>query len=309
MQGRPADFSGAVGQFQVASELAPTTGAVGDPLTFKLTVTGKGNLSRVNADVLHDSPRWRVYRADSKVTADDDSGTQGFKTMTQPVVPLQPGLLTIPALSFSYFDPEAARYVTRETQPISARITPGAGPSQAATAQPGGPPGSASADALAPDIPVFGAHTPTLEPLVWRPWFVPGALAPIALMMAAVILIRRHQRRSGDPALVLHAARLAAVKINLESMSSALSRGDSVAFFTAARHALQERLADIWQVPAESVDQQLVAARLPQDSVELQAIFAMAEKATYGAVALSAQALQQWQRRIFEQMDRLDAIT
>ena len=64
---------------------------------------------------LHDSAQWRVYHAESKVTADDDSGLQGFKTFTQPVVPLQAGQLTLPRLSFSYFDPEAERYVTRET--------------------------------------------------------------------------------------------------------------------------------------------------------------------------------------------------
>jgi hypothetical protein len=156
---------------------------------------------------------------------------------------------------------------------------------------------------------VSNAQASTLEPVVWRPWWVGAALTPIALMMAALLLIRRHQRRSGDPALMLHSARLAAVKINLESMSGALSRGDSVAFFTAARRALQERLADLWQVPAESVDQQLVAAQMSQESVELQAIFAMAEKATYGGVGLTQQALQEWQRRILEQMDRLDAVT
>src|ERR1700733_9745147 len=79
VDGRPADFAGAVGQFQVASELLPAGGAVGDPLTFKFTVTGKGNLSRVSSDALHDSAQWRVYRTDSKVTADDDAGLQGFK--------------------------------------------------------------------------------------------------------------------------------------------------------------------------------------------------------------------------------------
>jgi hypothetical protein len=109
--------------------------------------------------------------------------------------------------------------------------------------------------------------------------------------------------------LLLHAARLAAVKINIESMAAALNRGDSPAFFTAARHALQERLADLWQVPAESVDQRLVAARVPgEDGAQLRAIFAMAEMATYAAENPGPQALQEWQRRVLTQMDRLEAI-
>ena len=313
--GRPANFSGAVGQFQVVSDLAPATGSVGDPLTFKMTVTGKGNLSRVTSDALHDSALWRVYRTESKVTADDETGLQGFKTFSQPVVPLQAGQLTLPALSFSYFDPEAGRYETRETRPINVTVTPGAGSTQVASslhagAAPIGDADNGAGDALAPDVLVRGGFAATLEPLVWRPWFIAAAVAPVALMLCAVMLIRRRQLRSGDPALMLHAARLAAVKINLEAMSAALNRDDSVAFFTAARHALQEKLADLWQVPAESVDPQRLAERLPAaEGAELQAIFAMADQATYGGASAGAATLQQWQRRVLEQMDRLEAIT
>ena len=314
-EGRPANFSGAVGQFQVVSDLAPATGSVGDPLTFKMTVTGKGNLSRVTSDALHDSALWRVYRTESKVTTDDETGLQGFKTFSQPVVPLQAGQLTLPALSFSYFDPEAGRYETRETRPINVTVTPGVGSTQVASSlRPGAAPiggaDNGAGDALAPDVLVRGGFAATLEPVVWRPWFIAAAVTPVALMFCAVMLIRRRQLRSGDPALMLHAARLAAVKINLEAMAVALNRGDSVAFFTAARHALQEKLADLWQVPAESVDPQRLAERLPAAAgAELQAIFAMADQATYGGASAGPVTLQQWQRRVLEQMDRLEAIT
>ena len=310
--GRPADFSGAVGQFQLASELAPATGSVGDPLTFKLTITGRGNLSRVSADVLHESSQWRVYRTDSKVTADDDSGLQGFKTFTQPVVPLQAGQLTLPALSFSYFDPDAERYETRATQPISVRVTPGAAAAQVAAtlgaggAAEAGTPGAAG-DALVADVLPGGRSKATLEPLVWRPWFAGSVLTPIALMLCAVTLIRRQQLRAGDPVLRQHAARLAAVRINLEAMDSALQRADPAAFFTAARRALQEKLADLWQMPAESVDPQQLAERMPAaQAAPLQAIFAMAEKAAYAGESPDAPALQAWQRRVLEQMRQLE---
>jgi len=314
IDGRPADFSGAVGQFEVATTLAPAGGAVGDPLTFKLTVTGKGNLSRVSSEGLHDSTEWRVYRPEAKQTADDETGLQGLKTFSQPVVPLLTGQLTLPGLSFSYFDPEAARYVTRATPPIRVTVTPGAlsnqvAPTLQAAAPRDGAGSAAGADALAVDVAATGGYAATLEPLIWRPWFLGATVTPIALMLAAVTLIRRHQLRSSDPALVLHAARLAAVRINLESMSAALKRGDTPAFFSAARHALQERLADLWQVPAESVDRQLVARQLPEADAELQAILTMAEKATYAGESLSAKALQEWQRRVLAQMDRLEAIT
>lgn len=315
VDGRPADFSGAVGHFQLATELAPAAGTVGDPLTFKLVVTGKGNLARVSSDAQHESAQWRVYRAESKVTSDDDTGYQGFKTFTQPVVPLQAGQLTLPGLSFSYFDPETGRYVSQATEPIKVSVTPGAAGAQvASTLQAAAPRGAAaagaSADSLAPDVAVTRERTATLAPLVWRPWFAGAAFAPFVLMLAAVTLIRRQQLRASDPALMLHSARLAGVKINLESMAAAMHRGDSAAFFTAARHALQEHLADVWQVPAESVDQQQVAQKLPgEEGAELRAIFAMAERATYAGESAETATLQTWQRRVLAEMDRLQAVT
>jgi hypothetical protein len=52
-----------------------------------------------------------------------------------------------------------------------------------------------------------------------------------------------------------------------------------------------------------------VAERLPQqEGAQLRAIFAMAEKATYAGESPGAQALQEWQRRVLEQMDRLEAV-
>ncbi len=52
----------------------------------------------------------------------------------------------------------------------------------------------------------------------------------------------------------------------------------------------------------------MVAERLPQqEGAQLRAIFAMAEKATYAGENPGAQALAAWQRRVLEQMDRLEA--
>ena len=46
-QGRPADFSGAVGQFEVSNEVSAKNGTTGDPLTLKIKIEGRGNFDRV----------------------------------------------------------------------------------------------------------------------------------------------------------------------------------------------------------------------------------------------------------------------
>ena len=48
-EGRPPDFSGAVGTFKIASDLSSSAAAAGDPLTLRLQVTGSGNFDRVDS--------------------------------------------------------------------------------------------------------------------------------------------------------------------------------------------------------------------------------------------------------------------
>jgi len=50
--GRPAGFSGAVGKFEVGSELSAAKCTAGDPLTLRLEVTGTGSFDRVNSPML-----------------------------------------------------------------------------------------------------------------------------------------------------------------------------------------------------------------------------------------------------------------
>ena len=48
-EGRPPDFSGAVGTFKIASDLSSAAAAAGEPLTLRLHVTGSGNFDRVDS--------------------------------------------------------------------------------------------------------------------------------------------------------------------------------------------------------------------------------------------------------------------
>ncbi|MEA3132244.1 MAG: hypothetical protein QOG17_90, partial [Gammaproteobacteria bacterium] len=51
-EGRPPNYSGAVGSFKIASDISSTTAAAGDPLTLRMHVTGSGNFDRVDSAML-----------------------------------------------------------------------------------------------------------------------------------------------------------------------------------------------------------------------------------------------------------------
>jgi hypothetical protein len=125
-QDHPEGFSGAVGTFRVSSELSTATATVGDPITLRLQVTGAGNFDRVNTPMLGSVDHWKTYAPSSSFTAADNAGYHGRKVFEQPLIAAQPGNETLPGMAFSYFDPEAGRYETVRTAPLSVAVSPAA---------------------------------------------------------------------------------------------------------------------------------------------------------------------------------------
>lgn len=120
--GRPAGFSGAVGQFQLEADVQPRKGAVGDPITITSKVKGRGDFDRLAAPVLESNEGLREYPASSKFLADDDLGLSGSGTFEQVVIP-EKKVPSIPGMEFSYFDPVEGKYQTLRTPPVLVQLT------------------------------------------------------------------------------------------------------------------------------------------------------------------------------------------
>ncbi|HZC36352.1 MAG TPA: BatD family protein [Chthoniobacterales bacterium] len=114
--GRPANFSGAVGAFTMSSSIQPTHAGVGDPLDMQIQIAGNGNFDRVQAPTLATTSVWHVHQVTSEVEMQDDVGLNAIKTFHYPLVANTP-VRESPAASFSYFDPEQEKYVTLTVEP------------------------------------------------------------------------------------------------------------------------------------------------------------------------------------------------
>jgi hypothetical protein len=127
----PPSFSGAIGNFTMATDANPKTVQAGDPITVTTTISGRGNFDRVNAPIVEDEHGWHKYPPSSKFKQDDEvgiSGTKTFETVLSPNEKKQ----TLPLLAFSYFDPVKAQYVTLHSEPIPISVQGGAAPTVAA---------------------------------------------------------------------------------------------------------------------------------------------------------------------------------
>lgn len=119
--GKPADFSGAVGNFQFSAEGSPKQVKIGDPVTMKLRVTGHGNFDRVTPPQISDNAGWRAYPPSSTFQADDPVNYGGTKTFEMAVIP-EAKKSTMPEFHFSYFDPAAEKYMTLKSEPAALTV-------------------------------------------------------------------------------------------------------------------------------------------------------------------------------------------
>jgi len=137
----PPSFSGAIGNFTMATDAQPKTVQVGDPITVTAAISGRGNFDRVNAPAVDDDRGWHKYPPSAKFKQDDEVGLSGTKTFEMVLSPNEKKQ-TLPLLAFSYFDPVKGQYVTvhSERVPINvqggATIAQNAGAPQAAASAP-----------------------------------------------------------------------------------------------------------------------------------------------------------------------------
>jgi hypothetical protein len=303
-QGRPPDFSGAVGTFKISTDISSPTNTAGDPLTLRMHVKGTGNFDRVDSSMLDGDTEWKAYDPKATFNPADSTGYRGEKIFEQPLIAAQPGTHTIRPLNFSYFDPGARRYETATSSPLSVTVSPAADSASNEPPPPAGPGGAspaagASADAshsgLRPDHAVTDARVDTLTPLYFQPRFlsIPSVLA--LLLGGGWVALRRQERNAQDLQRERDRARTQRIHTLLQQMATASAAGDAPTFVNSARSALQQTLSARWQLTPDQITAADTDARLEgSDRDDIRQIFALADEANYSGDVLTTADFERW---------------
>jgi hypothetical protein len=123
---KPASFTGAVGRFKMNASADKTTLTTDDAITYKVNVSGIGNLNLFDNPTVTLSPDFEVY--DPKIAesiSKDANPISGSKTYEYLIIPRVAGDYKIPELQFSYFDLDKHDYVTLTSSEINVTIKQG----------------------------------------------------------------------------------------------------------------------------------------------------------------------------------------
>lgn len=117
--GAPADFSGAVGQFELSSQINQRRVNAGEAVELLLSLSGTGNVATVEAPEIQAPPGFDAYDPkEDRQLARGAEPLRGVKTFTYTLVPQGGGTFEVPPVTWSYFDPTDGQYKTLRSDPV-----------------------------------------------------------------------------------------------------------------------------------------------------------------------------------------------
>ena len=116
-EGKPENFSGAIGKFKMEASATPKKAAPGEPVTIKVLVSGQGNFDAMGAPELTEDEGWRSYPPTDKFDPSDPIHFSGTKTFEFILIAKQERAQT-PGLKFTYLDPATGKYETLTQAPF-----------------------------------------------------------------------------------------------------------------------------------------------------------------------------------------------
>lgn len=204
-EGKPASFSGAVGDFTLSATATPTEGLkVGDPIAIELILEGSGNFDAIAEPKLSQPTDWKTYPARrynvegsiDPVLMPTVERQVGYSTVIVP----QKAHTVVPPFEVTYFSPSQKKYVVLQTPTIPVKIeapapvanTPDGGPADATDLANVGPPPAIAPRAevtdILSDLPATAQWiAPPAEPLFKQPLFWAAQSAPVLLLALALI--------------------------------------------------------------------------------------------------------------------------
>ena len=124
-EGRPADFTGAVGSYEVTTSVEPKQAKVNEPVTMKVRFEGRGNAKLIDLPALNLPTALEEY--DTKVDSKYFRDGRSFKEFEILLIPREPGEFEIPGVSVSLFDPATSTFNQKQTQATQLTILQGDG--------------------------------------------------------------------------------------------------------------------------------------------------------------------------------------
>ena len=259
--GAPASFGGGVGTFRMSASLTRDSLRTHDAAALRITISGKGNISLLEAPKINFPPDFEVYDVKTSESA-------GSKTFEFPFIPRSHGNFVIGPVEYSYYDVQSGKFVTLRSQEMP--ITVAKGEESAAPAQNGGQlvvnPNRKDVKDLGSDIRFISTGEPHLKKAGWffvgsgTFWVIMAVLC--ALTAALYFGTRKLWERRADVAGSKNRAATKMARKRLALAGDFLKKDLYTAFYEELHKALLGFVSDKLGMAAADLSKENIAERL-----------------------------------------------
>lgn len=278
---KPADFTGAVGRFTVATSINPTPLKTYQAATYSYVVTGTGNLKYIKAPEIAFPKQMDVYDPKTNLKVNPGGGDMsGSVQIDYPFIPQFAGDFTIPASRFTFFNPETGKYesIPVPEQPLKVGKGEGA-PSNHYRLQ-----NMDIRHLHQGDLHLSKTHTLIVDN--WLYWM--GYVIPALLMAALLIYYRKQLRERADVRLMRTKRASKVAQRRLKQARSSMGRGDRTAFYADLLSAMWGYLSDKLSIPVSELDKENIQVELQNYGVDdelQQATLSLLDKCEFAQYA------------------------
>ncbi|MBQ6069177.1 MAG: protein BatD [Bacteroidales bacterium] len=270
----PEGFNGAVGTFTVTRDVDTREVRANEAITYRLTISGNGNLMLIDAPQIDFPKVFEVYdpQIDDHITR-SSSGVSGSRTFEWVLIPRKQGDYEIPAFNFVTFDPSAGRYVTKHVEAIPVHIKKGDPKSMKNVTS-----NKSDVKLLNSDINHirtstggFSPRTETARP-AW--WFWTLLIAIIAAGIGAILFFRHRLAQQQDIAGMRLRRATKEARKRLKKAASHLNDGNDNLFYEEIYKAIWGCLADKYNIElsrlsSDTVRECLTEKQVPEEQQKL----------------------------------------
>ena len=257
----PAEFNGAVGNYSLAVTAGPTNVTMGDPVTVRIQISGRGGLDSLSLPELNWKD-FKVYPPTAKIEA-DALGAQGTKTFEQIVVPQSDELKELPSIKFSFFDPDQKAYRTLMQPTIPLVVRPaGSTPAPSIVSSSRNAQDNPAAQEIVHIKARFGTMAQAGPPLLQQGWFLALQAVPVAGLISAIVWRRRTDRLANNPRLRRRRQVAEVIRKGRKELEQLASEKKSDEFFATLFRLIQEKLGERLDLPASSITEAVIEERL-----------------------------------------------
>lgn len=302
---QPENFSGAIGDFNLNVTATPVDVEVGEPITLTMEISGTGNFDRVEAPAFPENSDWKTYAPSAKFRDQGRSYT-GTKIFEQAIVAKNAAATGIPPLSFSYFDPQQRRYVTKTSKNLAIHIQKPAASTIASPVQPApatAPAQSQPAESASPAPSIGGGLAPIhleagtyhdrIVPLFEKSWFLTLCTICTLLLLTLFGLTIHRRNIEKHPEIEKRKNKRLLLENDLKQIERAQAAGDGRSFLSLSKTAIQNQLGLLWNIEPAALSLADIKSRL-SDNIPLLEVFQAADEAAYGGASLTDKKMQEY---------------